>query len=140
MGKRIEQLEKQKRDIADTCQTLHDENSLITAQIIKLRGELKEAQGHKLLAIESVERAEKAEADAKGLTEECRSYSDKLLSYEVSLAVVVKALTWALDLIDMYDERQAKIDGVEQVYSAIHLTGKDKAREAIHNHNKGIHL
>src|SRR5688500_246720 len=42
-----------------------------------------------------------------------------------------EALSWALDMIDMYDERLAGIDGRERVYSTVHLAGKAKARAAL---------
>lgn len=44
---------------------------------------------------------------------------------------VASALSWALDLLDMYDQRLAAIDGVERVYSPTHLEGKAKARKAL---------
>jgi len=42
-----------------------------------------------------------------------------------------EALSWALDMIDMYDERLAGIDGRERVYSTVHRAGKAKARAAL---------
>lgn len=42
-----------------------------------------------------------------------------------------EALSWALDILDMYDERLAQIDGKERVYSPVHLAGKAKARTAL---------
>lgn len=41
---------------------------------------------------------------------------------------VEKTLSWTLDLLDMYDERLAIIDGPEKVYSMEHLNGKAHAR------------
>ena len=43
-----------------------------------------------------------------------------------------KALSWALDLLDMYDELLIKMgEPREKVYSSIHLQGKEKARVAL---------
>lgn len=42
-----------------------------------------------------------------------------------------EALSWALDIMDMYDTRLAGIDGHERVYTATHLAGKAKARAAL---------
>jgi hypothetical protein len=44
---------------------------------------------------------------------------------------LVVALDWAMDLLDMYDERLAKIDGADKVYTTIHLLGKECARAAL---------
>jgi len=44
---------------------------------------------------------------------------------------VIPTLSWALDLLDMYDERLADIDGAEQVYSEIHVAGKAHARAVL---------
>lgn len=41
------------------------------------------------------------------------------------------ALVWALDLLDMYDEEFAKVDGPQKVYSEIHVLGKGRARAAL---------
>lgn len=44
-----------------------------------------------------------------------------------------QALEWALDLLDMYDERLIELgEPPERVYSDVHLAGKAKAREALH--------
>jgi hypothetical protein len=42
-----------------------------------------------------------------------------------------EALSWALDMLDLYDERLARIDGRERVYSPSHLAAKEKARSAL---------
>ena len=43
-----------------------------------------------------------------------------------------EALSWALDLLDMYDELLIKMgEPREKVYSSIHLQGKEKARVAL---------
>lgn len=44
-----------------------------------------------------------------------------------------EALTWALDLLDMYDEHTIEIGDAppEVVYSQVHLAGKAKARAAL---------
>lgn len=45
---------------------------------------------------------------------------------------IENALGWALDLIDMYDERLVALgDPPEKVYSAIHLQAKTKARNRL---------
>ena len=45
---------------------------------------------------------------------------------------LVEALSWALDLLDMYDELLIKMgEPREKVYSSIHLRGKEKARAAL---------
>jgi hypothetical protein len=48
-----------------------------------------------------------------------------------ALPKVLKALSWALDLIDMYDEHLAEIDGEDQVYTDLHCKGKKKAKSAL---------
>lgn len=40
-------------------------------------------------------------------------------------------LSWAVDLIDMYDAELAKIDGPENVYTPTHVSAKQAARAAI---------
>lgn len=40
-------------------------------------------------------------------------------------------LSWALDVLDMYDERLAEIDGADLVYSPVHIAGKAKARAVL---------
>jgi len=43
-----------------------------------------------------------------------------------------KWLSWALDLLDMYDERLVALgDPKELVYSEIHVTGKAEARRVL---------
>ena len=45
---------------------------------------------------------------------------------------LTEALSWALDLLDMYDELLIKMgEPREKVYSPIHLQGKEKARAAL---------
>jgi hypothetical protein len=44
---------------------------------------------------------------------------------------LVPALSWALDMLDMYDKRLAERDGAERVYSPTHVAGKAKARAAL---------
>lgn len=51
---------------------------------------------------------------------------------------VREALSWSLDLIDMYDERLAEIDGKELVYSPVHLRGKEKARKILSTLSQSI--
>lgn len=40
-------------------------------------------------------------------------------------------ISYLLDLLDMYDERLAEIDGEEKVYTARHKAGKQRARECL---------
>jgi len=64
----------------------------------------------------------KMEPDAKG---RCVLYED----YLTETARVRNALKWALDLLDMYDERLVKMgDPPALVYSDIHLNAKTIAR------------
>jgi len=45
---------------------------------------------------------------------------------------LIEALSWALDMLDMYDEFLIKLgEPREKVYSPIHLQGKEKARAAL---------
>ena len=45
---------------------------------------------------------------------------------------LVEALSWALDLLDIYDEFLIRFgEPKEKVYSPIHLQGKEKARAAL---------
>lgn len=49
-----------------------------------------------------------------------------------------ESLHWALDLIDMYDERLASIDGKELVYSPVHVAGKERARMVLGIPSKAV--
>ena len=52
---------------------------------------------------------------------------------------VIEALSWALDLLDMYDEKLVAMgEPREKVYSEIHLSGKQKARAAL-QHELNLH-
>ena len=56
------------------------------------------------------------------------SYTD----YVAHTAALVQALSWALDLLDMYDEKLIGLgEPSELVNSEIHLRGKAKARAAL---------
>ena len=56
------------------------------------------------------------------------SYTDHV----AHTAALVQALSWALDLLDMYDEKLIGLgEPSELVNSEIHLRGKAKARAAL---------
>lgn len=65
------------------------------------------------------------------LVAERNSLRTQLTAAQERVRKLVKLCRWALDLIDLYDERLAKIDGPELVYSKTHLAGKAKARKAL---------
>lgn len=44
---------------------------------------------------------------------------------------VTDTLSWALDIIDQYDERMAPVDGAERVYSPTHVKGKALAQRVL---------
>ena len=45
---------------------------------------------------------------------------------------LVDSLSWALDLLDMYDKRMVQLgDPAEKVYSQVHVNGKADARAAV---------
>lgn len=44
---------------------------------------------------------------------------------------VTDSLSWALDLLDKYDERLAQIDGAAMVYTPVHIEGKALARRVL---------
>jgi hypothetical protein len=50
---------------------------------------------------------------------------------EAQVATLREALSFALDLLDLYDERLVAIDGVERVYTPIHVAGKARARAVL---------
>ena len=53
-------------------------------------------------------------------------------SHVAHTAALVQALSWALDLLDMYDEKLIGLgEPSELVNSEIHLRGKAKARAAL---------
>lgn len=43
----------------------------------------------------------------------------------------VEALSWALDLLDMYDEKLIERDGTDKVLTPIHVAAKRAARAAL---------
>lgn len=48
-----------------------------------------------------------------------------------SLFGVKETLSWALDILDMCDERLAQFDGKEKVYTQVHTDMKHRAREIL---------
>jgi hypothetical protein len=48
---------------------------------------------------------------------------------------LVKWLEWALDLIDMYDERLATIDG-PMVYTQAHTEAKERVRKLVQEYKQ----
>lgn len=49
---------------------------------------------------------------------------------------LVDALSWALDLLDIYDTRLAGIDGHDAIYDPTHVAAKAKARTALREASK----
>lgn len=49
-----------------------------------------------------------------------------------------ETLSWTLDLLDLYDERLAEIDGEERVYTDDHVAAKEKARGHLEEMRRGI--
>jgi len=66
--------------------------------------------------------------------DDCPLWYDGCSCPPKSEAPLREALEWAMDLIDMYDERLASIDGREKVYTAVHIAGKHQARTALTAH------
>lgn len=49
---------------------------------------------------------------------------------------LIELLEWALDLIDMYDERLSQVDGPELVYTKMHVQMKARVREVLEEWKK----
>lgn len=48
-----------------------------------------------------------------------------------SMRHVYETLSWALDLLDLYDERLSGIDGPSRVYTEGHVQAKARARRCL---------
>jgi hypothetical protein len=56
----------------------------------------------------------------------------KAAAFIAQVEALEEGLSWALDLIDLYDERLVELgEPRDLVYSPIHLAGKAKARGAL---------
>lgn len=53
----------------------------------------------------------------------------KLAKLLAAACGALEMMSWALDLLDMYDSRLAKLDGPEYVYTPVHVAGKVKAKQ-----------
>lgn len=52
------------------------------------------------------------------------------------IAELANWLEWALDIIDLYDQRLAAFDGPELVYTETHVKAKEKVREILKNYRR----
>lgn len=48
-------------------------------------------------------------------------------------AAMHEALKWAMDILDMYDERLAEYDGEDLVYNSVHVDMKSNVRALLAN-------
>ncbi len=62
-----------------------------------------------------------------------QKFEHALVDERRAIADVRDSLRCFLNLVKMYDERLAKIDGHEKVYSAVHLQGIAQAEKALSN-------
>lgn len=49
---------------------------------------------------------------------------------------LAERLEWALDLIDLYDRRLVSVDGVDAVYTEVHVKAKEEARRLLEQYKK----
>jgi hypothetical protein len=49
---------------------------------------------------------------------------------------LVRLLNWALDLIDLYDNRLAAVDGAKAVYTETHIKAKEQARKVLDEYKR----
>jgi hypothetical protein len=79
----------------------------------------------------------KMEQKVTSLQSQLTSTESRAQQAEEMAGRVVEALSWALDLLDMYDKRLVDLGEPEdRVYSPIHLDGKKRARRALSHLNQ----
>lgn len=52
------------------------------------------------------------------------------------IAELASWLEWALDVIDMYDQRLAAFDGPEMVYTETHVKAKEQVRQLLEEYKQ----